>query len=236
MDMVALTAQARDATAKARQLRRAGQVPGVVYGNTIHMPIQCPEIELHQAFARAGESTLVELSVGEKKIPVLFKHVDLDPVSDREIHVDFYAVDMKAEIETTVPVHFEGEAPAVKTLGGIFVVSHDHVQVRCLPADLPHAITINVAGMEAFRATVSVKDLQVPKGVKVQDGPETVIASIQEPREEEVVQVALPTEGAAPVEGAPAAEGAAPADGAAAAPTAEAQTKEKAAKEGKGKK
>src|ERR1700752_344759 len=102
MQMVPLTAAARDTTVSPNVLRRGNAVPCVVYGNKIQMQVQCPAQELHNAFVKAGESTLVELDIAGKKIPVLFKHVDFDPVSDREIHADFYAVDMKATIETLV--------------------------------------------------------------------------------------------------------------------------------------
>ena len=235
MQMIPLTAAVRDAKANPKALRRSEQVPCVVYGNKMQLTLQCPAKDLHNAFVKAGESTLVELVVNDKKIPVLFKSVDFDPVSDREIHADFYAVDMKAEIETLVPVRFEGEAPAVKTLGGVIVIVHDHVKVRCLPGELPHSIIVSINGLEAFHASVSVKDLQVPKGVKVMDAVETVLATIQEPRaiEEIVVAAATPAEGdaaaVAPASGdatagKPGAEGAAPA-------TAETQSKEKAAKE-----
>ncbi len=233
MDMVSLKAAARDLKAKPKQLRRGGQVPCNVYGHEVQMTVQCAEQELHNAFRKAGESTLVELDVAGKKIPVLFKSVDFDPVSDREIHVDFYAVDMKKEIETVVPVRFEGEAPAIKTLGGILVISHDHVKVRCLPADLPRSLVVSVSGLEAFHASVSVKDLQVPKGVKVQDGVDTVLATIQEPRAvEEVTPVATAaTDAAAAAPGAEGAAAAPGAEGAAPAAGAEAASKEKAAKE-----
>ena len=231
MDMIPLKAAARDLTVNPKVLRRQKQVPCVVYGYEAQLNVQCPEQELHNAFRKAGESTLVDLDVDGKKIPVLFKSVDCDPVSDREIHVDFYAVNMKKDIETLVPVHFDGEAPAVKTLGGVFVIVHDHVKVRCLPQDLPHSITVSVAGLEAFHTSVSIRDLQVPSGVKLMESLETVLATVQEPRAIEVIEpvaAAAPAEGevAAPVagaEGAPAAEGGT-------APTAEAQAKEKAEK------
>lgn len=238
MQMIPLSAAARDTKANPKALRRENQVPCVVYGNKQQLTLQCPAKELHNAFVKAGESTLVELAIGDKKIPVLFKHVDFDPVSDREIHADFYAVDMKAEIETMVPVRFEGEAPAVKTLGGVFVIVHDHVKVRCLPADLPHSITVSVSGLEAFHASVGVKHLQIPKGVKVIDGVETVLGTIQEPRAIEEIVIAAPVaaEGDAAAAAIPGAEGAPGADGAAPAAGAEAQSKEKAAKETKAKK
>ena len=232
MQMVSLQASARDLQVNPKLLRRGNQVPCVVYGNKLQMNVQCPAQELHNAFIKAGESTLVELDVAGKKVPVLFKHVDFDPVSDREIHADFYAVDMKAEIETLVPVHFEGEAPAIKALGGVFVIVHDHVKVRCLPGDLPHSIPVSIAGLEAFHASVSVNNLNVPKGVKVMDGVDTVLATIQEPRAIEVITpvVAVPAEGEAAAAAVPGAEGAAPASAEA---TPEAQAKEKAEKAGK---
>ncbi len=238
MDMVSLSATARDGTVTPKAMRRSGQVPCVVYGHEVkNLHIQCDELALHKAFVKAGESTLVELDIGGKKLPVLFKAITFDPISDRETHADFYAVNMNEEIETLVPIHFEGEAPAVKDLGGVFVVTHESVRVRCLPKDLPHDLPVSVLGLAAFHDILSVKDLTPPKGVTIMDAPETVVATIQEPRKEE--EIAPPptatAEGAAAAattaEGQPAAEGAAaPGATAAAAPAATAE------KGGKGKK
>lgn len=228
MDMVPLKAAARDAKAKASVLRRSGQVPAVVYGHKVQLAVQCPAQELRNAFRKAGESTLVELDVEGKKIPVLFKSVDFDPISDREIHVDFYAVNMDEEIETLVPVHFEGEPLAVKNLGGVFVIVHDHVKVRCLPARLPHSILVSVSGLEAFHMSVAIKDLQVPAGVQLMEAGDTVLATVQEPRKEEEIVVAAPV----PAEGEAAAAEGAVAEG---APAPEGAAKEGAAKEAQGK-
>lgn len=229
MDSITLKATARDSAMKPNVIRGKGNVPCVVYGHKVEkLMIQCSIVDLHKALEKAGESAIVELDVDGKTIPVLFKQVDFHPVSDREIHADFLAVNMDKEIETLVPVHFEGEAPAVKTLGGIFVVVHDHVRVRCLPAKLPRSLTAKVDTLEQFHDSLSVAKIKVPDGIRIMDEPTAVLAIIQEPRKEEVI---------APVATAVAAEGAAaPADGAApaagapgAAPAAEAQAKEKAA-------
>ena len=231
MDMIPLTAAVRDPKVNPRVLRRQGQVPCVVYGHEArNMTVQCKESELHRAFAKAGESTLVSLEISGEKTPVLFKDVSFDPVSDREVHVDFYAVNMKEEIEASVPVHFEGVSPAVKDQAGVLVTPHDHVKVRCLPADLPHALTVSIESLVEFHDVVKVSDLKLPKGVKVMDAVETVLATVQEPREEEVIAPtpteAAALEGAAAVtaEGAPAAAGA---EGAAAAPEEAKGKKEK---------
>lgn len=230
MQMIPLQASARDQKSPVVTLRRAGKVPGIVYGHKVSkMLVTCELRDLHRAFTLAGESVLVELDVEGKKIPVLFKQVDHHPVSDREIHADFYAVNMDEEIETLVPVHFEGESPAVKTLGGVFVTPHDHVKVRCLPGKLPRFLAVDVSKLEAFHQSVTVKDLDLPEGVKVMNAPETVLATIQEPRAEEVVATptaAVTAEGAAAV----------PADGAAPAAAATAAAPEAAAKEEKAKK
>lgn len=215
MEMVALTASARTPGLSAKRIRESGAVPCVVYGSEIQsMPAQCEGLALHKAFVKAGESTLVDLEMNGKKIPVLIKSITFDPVSGREVHVDFYAVNMKKEIETTVPVRFEGEAPAVKELGAIFVSAHDHVTVRCLPADLPHDLPVDISTLVAFHDTVKVADLKLPKGVTVMEGADAVLATVQEPRKEEVIEtvVAAPTEGeaaAAPAEGEAGKEGAA---------------------------
>lgn len=217
MDMVQLSVAVRDPKVSPKALRRSGVVPAVVYGSgTQNKAIQCEERLLHKAFVQAGESTLVELDIAGTKLPVLFKEVDFDPLSGRERHVDFYAVNMKEEIETQVPLHFEGESPAVKDLQAILLTPHDHVTVRCLPADLPHALIADISKLAQFHDVITVADIIIPKGISITDSPETVVAIVQEPRKEEEIAPPVPTpeevaaaataEGAAPVEGAPGAE------------------------------
>lgn len=211
MDALKLTITARTAGLKASGVRKTGSVPCVVYGKGKETrQFQCNATALHKTFIQAGESTLVELDLDGFQTPVLFKEVSFDPVSGREIHADFYAVDMQKEIETHVPVRFEGEAPACKELGAIFIASHSHVRVRCLPGDLPHDLPVSIAKLAAFHDVVTVADLTLPKGVTVMETPETVLALIQEPRKEEEI---APPPAAEAVEGAASAEGEAPKEG-----------------------
>lgn len=186
MDKVTLSATARSTELKANNLRKIGKIPGVVYGNNVeNTQIQCEEVALMKAFVKAGESTLVDLDIDGKKMPVLFHVVDFDPVSDRMNHVDFYAVDMKKEVEAEVPVHFEGESAAVKE-GGILVTALDHVTVRCLPANLPHDFKVELGKLAAFGDSVTIADLSVPEGVEIVNESDAVIAVVQEPRVEAV--------------------------------------------------
>jgi large subunit ribosomal protein L25 len=211
MDKVALSASARSTDTSVKNLRKQGQIPGVVYGNkTENTAIQMEEVALMKAYVKAGESTLVDLDIGGKKLPVLFHEVSFDPVTDRMDHVDFYAVDMNKEVEAEVPVHFEGESAAVKE-GGILVTALDHITVRCLPSNLPHDFKVELSKLAAFGDSITVADLSVPEKVEILNEADAVIAVVQEPRAEEVAEAPVAAEGA---------EGAAPAEGEAAAPAA----------------
>jgi len=211
MDMIPLIVSVRDSSRSPKQLRHAGVSPCVVYGSGLEStPIQCETNILQRTFGKAGESTIVELDLDGKKIPVLFKAISFHPVSSRAMHADFYAVNMKEDIETSVPVTFTGESLAVKELGAIFVATMEEVTVRCLPSKLPHELVVDISALTEFHMSVHVSDLQVPAGVEVLDDPEAVLATVQQPREDE------PEPEVAAVEGA-AADGAAPAEGEAAA-------------------
>src|SRR3989344_5472894 len=193
-DMVALQATARTKEVRPNHLRKGGQVPAVVYGNADNTMVQIEEVALTKAYSKAGESTLVELDVEGKKLPVLFHAVDFDPVSDRLIHVDFYAVDMKKEVEADVHIRYENESPAVKE-GAVLVSATHEVTVRALPANLPHDLALDLSKLVEMGSSLTVADIIVPDGVTIVTPAETVVVIAQEPRAEEVVEVV-----AAPVE------------------------------------
>lgn len=193
-------------------MRRSAIVPGIVYGNVdTNVMVAMNEVELKKTYIKAGESTLVEIETDGKKIPVLFHAVDFDPVSDRMIHVDFYAVNMKEEVEADVHIRFEGESPAVKDLSAILVTALHEVTVKALPANLPHDLVVDLGKLVEFDSTITVADIKVPDGVTIINDLDEVIAIAQEPRAEKVEEpvVAEGAEGAA----AAGAEGAAPAEG-----------------------
>lgn len=204
MKMISLKAQARTKDIKTNALRKSGHVPCVLYGNdTDNLSLECAIGEITKAYIVAGESTLVDLDTGSTTIPVLFHDIQFEPVTDTILHVDFYAVDMKKEIEAKVPVVLEGSAPAVKELGGVLVTTHDHVTVKCLPGNLPHNLSVNIESIVDFHTSVTVADIVVPDGVAILDDPEVVIATAQEPRS--AIEETIEEEGA---EGEAAEEGA----------------------------
>ncbi|MFA5800040.1 MAG: 50S ribosomal protein L25 [Candidatus Peribacteraceae bacterium] len=238
-ESLVISVNARTPEENVKSLRKAGQVPGIIYGNKLkNQTIKCQQKALHTTFVKAGENQLVTVEVDGKKIPCLIHAVSFDPVSDAYEHVDFYAVNMTKKVTTRVPVIVEGESPAVKTQSGILVTVHDELEVSCLPNDIPENFTINISKLENFHDSITVAQLKVPGGVVIKTAPETVIVTVQEPRKEEAIEVpaAGAVEGAVPTEGdaaaTPGAE-AATAPAAQAGALAKAKTEEKAPAKGK---
>lgn len=216
---IPLSVSTRDTAHNVKDMRKAGDVPGVMYGNTMkNTAIKCNAKELHGVYVKAGENTLVEVDVEGKKVPCLIHAIAFDPVTSAYEHIDLYAVDMTKKVTTRVPVVFQGECPAVKNHGGVLLTVHGELEVTCLPSEIPESFIIDLTVLENLRDSVTVAKLKLPQGVVITQSPETAIVIVQEPRKEEVIEVAA-TPGA---EGAPAADGAAapgaaPAAGAAAA-------------------
>lgn len=195
MEMVPLQAAARATDISAKDLRRTDNVPCELYGNDkANVSLQCVYNEIFRAYQLAGESTIVNLNTGNGAIPVLFHAIQVDPVSDRIIHVDFYAVNMKKEIDATIPIRFEGESLAVVDLNGVLVTTRDHVDVRCMPANLPHDLEVSLNSLVDFHSSLTVADIVVPEGVVIIEEPDLVLAIVQEQRKEEAVVSEEPSE------------------------------------------
>ncbi|MCA9370714.1 MAG: 50S ribosomal protein L25 [Candidatus Peregrinibacteria bacterium] len=197
---VPLQAKSRKEGDSAKVLRAEDTVPCVLYGNAQeNTGITCDYSELFRAYAKAGASVIVDLDVDGKKVPVLFHEVQFAPVSDKIVHVDFYAVDMKKEIEAMVPIEYTGVSEAVKN-GGVLVTVHDHLSVKCLPSNLPAHIEVAIDSLKEFGDAIHVSDVTIPSGVTVHEEPETMLATVQEPRQEKAPEVVA--EGAEVAEGA----------------------------------
>lgn len=128
-------------------------------------------------------SHLIELAVDDgKPVHVIIKGIQHDALNGSVMHVDFWAVNMRKKVTTTVPVHFEGEAPGVKT-GGIFMHNVQHVSVEALPDDLPDALVFDISNLHVGDS-VHVRELPVPKGVAVLSDPDEIVASVVAPAKE----------------------------------------------------
>src|SRR3989344_2654916 len=168
-----LIAQKRSVTGKqTNTLRKHGILPAVLYGHNQETTVlELKEKEFAKIFKQAGESTIIHLDVEGKSLPVLIQDVQHHYLKDHPIHVDFYAVNMTETLKATVPLHFVGEAPAVKAMGGILIKNLSEVEVECLPGDLPSNIEVDVSVLEDFEKAIRVSDLQVSAQVRVWAAP-----------------------------------------------------------------
>jgi len=155
-------------TGNARAARRAGMVPGVIYGgDEAPVAISVKYNEMLKAI-NSGQflSNMIELSHEGKTQKVLTKDVDFHPVSDMPVHVDFYRVTAKSIIEVEVTVNFVGEedSPGMKEGGSLNVVKYA-VSVKCPAGSIPDEITVDLSTMEIGDA-LKISDVSLPKGVK----------------------------------------------------------------------
>jgi large subunit ribosomal protein L25 len=164
--------------------RKAGLVPAVLYGHGVTPRMFWVNgIEFGKVFRAAGESTIFSLSAGKgAALNVLVHDVQVDPLSSRIAHVDFYQVRMDEELETNVPLELVNEAPAVREQGGILVKTLEEVLVKCLPKDLPHSITVDLSRLATFDDQIKVSDLKPGKGVEILTEADTVLALVEAPR------------------------------------------------------
>ena len=236
-EIIALKATARPRAGKgaARQARREGNVPAVIYGDN-----QTPETialeynELWKQILRGKfTASVFDIDIaGKGKIRVIPRDVQVDPVKDFPLHVDFLRVGKDGVIRVAVPVKFTNEAlsPGLKRGGILNIVRHE-VEVFCPYDRIPEAFEVNLEGMEIGKS-IHISEVGLPEGVRpVISNRDFTIATIAGVRKEEeaateATAAAAPAaaKGAAP---AAAAKGAAPAAGGKAAPAAAPAAKKK---------
>lgn len=206
-----LAAETREITKKsARDTRSLGRIPGVLYGHGVDsQPFSVDYSEFLRLIRRAGQSSLVDLDLGGKKTKVLIHKYDQDPVRDTFTHIDLMAVNLKEKTIVHVPLEFVGESDAVKNKGGVLNIAHNAIDIRCLPADIPHEITIDISKLKEIHDHVSIADLNLGDKFEVMHlDADTQLCSIMGRAAEEDLDapVEAPEADLAPKADAPAAE------------------------------
>ena len=210
MDTKTLKAESRKVTGrKVKNLRREGVLPGNVYGKKVKSEsVQVSLKDFDKIYSEVGETGLLTLDVGKDKKPVLIHNLQLHPVTDEPLHVDFLQVDLKEKVTAQVPVELSGESPAEKQGLGTVVLMLDEIEVESLPTDLPEKFEIDKATLAEVDQTIFVKDLKIDKSkVEVKTDLESIVVKVEPPQKEEVVEAPAPAEGEVPAEGAEQAEG-----------------------------
>jgi large subunit ribosomal protein L25 len=224
------TARPKSGKGAARAERRAGRVPGVIYGN--NQPpttISVDDAELRQRIL-AGRflTTIYDIDLEGKKHRVIPRDFHLDPVRDFPLHVDFMRLGEGATIRVSVPLHIVGaeSAPGVKRGGTVNIVTHT-IELECSVDNIPQYVEADVSGLE-ISYSLHLSDIKLPPGVKALLREDVTLVTIVPPSgyAEEMKAAAAAAAaagaaaaaapGAAPAAGAPGAAAAAPAAGAAA--------------------
>lgn len=186
---------------RMKKMRRAGQIPGVIYGaGAVAEHITVPSHEFDVLYKRIhGQTVILDVELtdangGKKTEQVFVRDIQRDPVTDIAIHVDFLRVDANAPIIVEVPVIPTGIPEGVK-LGGVLEVMQRAIRVRCLPAQVPPYITVDISSI-MIGSSLHAEKVPWPKDIEILSAPETVLFIVVGKKEEEEVAAVAAVPGA----------------------------------------
>jgi len=193
--MITLKAEKRDIFGKkTKSIRKQGLIPAELYGRgipNIHLSISAKDFL--QAYKEAGEHSVLYLEVEGESRPVLIHSVQEHQLKPEILAVDFHQIRMDEKVKAHVPLEFQGEPPAVKEQEGILIKNMDEIEVEALPTDLPHSITVDLAGLTELDESLYVKDLPKSDKYEYVVPGDTAVVSVAAPKEEEIEE-AVPEE------------------------------------------
>jgi large subunit ribosomal protein L25 len=207
MAEVKLKAQIRKERGKrtAKKLRAKGKVPGIVYGKGIEpvlIELDAREVHFltHGAHAASLESVIVSLEMGDEggrdSRSTLIKEMQVDPIKDEVIHIDFHQISLEERIHARIPVVTVGECRGVST-GGILEHTLRELDVACRAMDLPEEATVDITELE-LGESIHVRDIDLGPKVEILNDPELSVVSVTIPRVAVEVAVAEKEEAAQP--------------------------------------
>jgi len=186
---VTLTAATRQDTGKgaARTLRRAGQIPAVIYGRGREPEsLMLESVTLHKAMTTIHGSTIIDVQVdGREPVKALVREVQRHPIRPESIlHVDLYEVHAGEQIEVDVAIQFEGIPDGVRNFGGVLDHATRTLEIRVLPSDIPERVAVDVTNL-GIGQSIFVRDIQIPNAEILTD-PDVPVCSVVAPRTAEV--------------------------------------------------
>ena len=186
MERHSIEAELRTKTGKgaARQIRRSGLIPGVVYGrgnDPRAIKVDPQNIEKLLLSNAIFDLTFVGEDGKEDEAVVIIKDYQKDVIKRNLLHVDFQFISMDEKITVSVPMHLEGEAAGVRD-GGVLQQLLREIEIDALPAEIPEEITIDISELEVGES-LSVADLELPEGIDLITGSDEVIVTVVTPTE-----------------------------------------------------
>ena len=172
-------------TSEVRALRRTGKIPGVLYGNGREaFSFAVESRHLRETLAAAGgRHAILEVKVPGSSTPIhaFIKDMQLHPLRDTLQHFDLLEVRMDRAIQATVSIVFTGEAEGVKTYGGILAQNAHELTLEALPGDLPEHVEIDISALN-IGDSIKLADLDPIPGVTYVGDPDTMLASVAQPK------------------------------------------------------
>jgi large subunit ribosomal protein L25 len=179
---IVLNVEVRDRTGTggARDARRAGLVPGVLYGgdkDPVAIAVRANEFR-KALYTGKLLGHLVTLKHGDETQPVIAKAVDMHPVTDEPTHFDLYRVSSDQQIKIAIPVHFKNheDSPGLKRGGSLNIVRHD-VEVMCHANEIPEELVFDLTGLE-IGDPIRISAFQLPAGVTPAMDRDFVVATV----------------------------------------------------------
>jgi large subunit ribosomal protein L25 len=164
-------------SAGSRRLLRQGCIPAVIYGKNapVHIVLDAKDFTLKMR--HFSESALLQITVGKKKYVCLLKDYQENLMKGQIKHVDFYEITRGHQLHAKVAINLEGSPVGVREGGVIDQVVHE-LSIECMPKDLPEAIVADISALK-LNEVLHVKDIVVPKGVKILDDAEMAVVSVK---------------------------------------------------------
>ncbi|HGJ66906.1 TPA: 50S ribosomal protein L25 [bacterium] len=183
MEQVRLDVQLRKNKGKgyAREIRRIGMVPGVVYGHKQEpIKIQLMESRIHRIIRHGGENVLININIADHGEEVtMIKELQTDPLTKKIIHADFMRVSLEERITTHIPVTLVGEPIGVNE-GGVLEFLLRELSIECQVGNIPEDIKIDISSLK-IGDQIRVEDITLPNDMICHDEPVTVIVTVASP-------------------------------------------------------
>jgi large subunit ribosomal protein L25 len=184
-DAISVSAEMRDRAGKgvARAHRRAGRVPAVIYGNKLDpVSISVEQRELERLINDPRFfNQIFEVQVNDETHQVLARDLQLHPVSDRPLHVDFLRFNENTRIVLEIPVDFLNEevSPGLKR-GGVLNIVRREIELLCSPLNIPEILTADLTGLD-IGDSIHISAIELPEGVEVTTDRDFTVATIAAP-------------------------------------------------------
>lgn len=185
--MLTLSAKTREFFGKkVKPGRDNGIIPVVVYGrgeSTSHFSVNLNEFL--KVWKKAGKTAVIKLETDAGEKTVLVQDIAVNTITGVPIHVDFYAVKKDMMVTVSIPIRYDGIAPAIKTYGGILVKVMHEIEVEATPENLPQEIVVDVSSLNTLSDRIVVKNIKLGNGVRAVTEEDEVVALVSEANESE---------------------------------------------------